>query len=71
MGIPISLGGVYVKSEAEAWATITGSAEIVADGTFYMNTDVTNAITEKLSIASKKLITLPKKNDKGQRSFGW
>jgi Ca2+-binding RTX toxin-like protein len=60
-GIPISVGGVYVKSEADAQANITGNAEINAGGSFIMNADVVNSISEKLSITSKKLITLPKK----------
>jgi hypothetical protein len=60
-GLPFSVGGVYVKSEAVATANITGDATITAGGTFSMNADVVNSISEKLSIASKKLVGLPKK----------
>jgi Ca2+-binding RTX toxin-like protein len=72
-GIPISVGGVYVKSEADARANITGDAQINAGGTFSMNADVKNAISEQLSIMSKKLVTLPKKvskRDLGTDAYG-
>ncbi|MBT7082342.1 MAG: hypothetical protein HN929_12930, partial [Chloroflexi bacterium] len=61
-GTPVSVGVTVVMSDAEALADITGNAVITAGGDFNLTADVSNTLTEHLTITSNKLIDIkPKK----------